>query len=102
MKKREIFFFLRMFELYLFLVVEAGLFTWRKISCVFYNRWNYYAVWLFFFLPWISSMTANTAKEWGVFIRLNFNNESNYFTQLKQDIFRDVPWEFEGFIESFL
>lgn len=47
-------------------------------------------------------MTANTAKEWGVFIRLNFNNESNYSTQLKQDIFRDVPWEFEGFIESFL
>lgn len=46
-------------------------------------------------------MTANTAKEWGVFIRLNFNNESNYSTQLKQDIFRDVPWEFEGLLNHF-
>lgn len=44
-------------------------------------------------------MTANMAKEWGVFIRLNFNNEPNYSTQLKQDIFRDISWEFEGFIE---
>lgn len=50
-KKREIFFSLRMFELNLFLVIEAGLFTGRKISCVYYNRWNYYVVRLVFFNP---------------------------------------------------